>query len=194
MDSHFLAYMYRLRYIERWSLMRNVVKENVAEHSFHVAMLAHMLCTIANTIYDRGVPTDRIVSMALFHDATEVFTGDIPTPVKHHNPKILANFREIEQLAGERLLDMIPEPLRGEYSALIQAKGAQDAELRRYVKAADLLDAYLKCVTELSAGNREFATARKQIEASIQELAMPELDYFLQHMAPSLEKTLDELE
>lgn len=186
--------MYRLRYIERWSLMRNVVKENVAEHSFHVAMLAHMLCTIANTIYDRGVPTDRIVSMALFHDATEVFTGDIPTPVKHHNPKILANFREIEQLAGERLLDMIPEPLRGEYSALIQAKDSQDAELRRYVKGADLLDAYLKCVTELSAGNREFATARKQIEASIQELAMPELDYFLQHMAPSLEKTLDELE
>lgn len=193
MDSHFFAYMYRLRYIERWSLMRNVVKENVAEHSFHVAVLTHVLCTIANEEFGKQVPTDKIVSMALFHDATEVFTGDIPTPVKHHNPKILSNFREIEHLAAERLLDMIPEPLRTVYDPLINTKKADDYELKKYVKAADLLDAYLKCVTELSAGNREFATAQKQIEESMRNLAMPELDYFLKHMAPSLEKTLDEL-
>ncbi|UUZ93349.1 5'-deoxynucleotidase [Paenibacillus sp. P25] len=194
MESHFFAYMYRLRYIERWSLMRNVVKENVAEHSFHVALLTHVLCTIANEVYGRSVPTDRIVSMALFHDATEVFTGDIPTPVKHHNPKILSNFREIEHLAAERSLDMIPDSLRGAYETLINTKLPQDAELKKYLKGADLLDAYLKCVTELSAGNREFATAKKQIEASIEELNMPEVTYFLQHLAPSLEKTLDELE
>ncbi|SDC09425.1 5'-deoxynucleotidase [Paenibacillus sp. UNCCL117] len=194
MNSHFFAYMYRLRYIERWSLMRNVMKENVAEHSFHVAMLTHALCTIANTVFERSVPTDRIVSMALFHDATEVFTGDIPTPVKHHNPKILSNFREIEQLAAERLLDMIPEPLRQVYDPLIDAKkNDQDAAFKVYLKAADLLDAYLKCVTELSAGNREFATAKKQIEESMAELALPELNYFLEHMAPSFEKTVDEL-
>lgn len=96
MKSHFFAYMYRLRYIERWSLMRNVVKENVAEHSYHVAMLTHSLCTIANEVFDKEVETDKAVSMALFHDATEVFTGDIPTPVKHHNQDILSNFREIE--------------------------------------------------------------------------------------------------
>ncbi|MFB0842618.1 5'-deoxynucleotidase [Paenibacillus oleatilyticus] len=193
MESHFLAYLYRLRYIERWSLMRNVLKENVAEHSFHVSILTHVLCTIANEVYGKQVPTERAVSMALFHDATEVFTGDIPTPVKHHNPKILSNFREIEQLAAERLLDMIPEPLRHVYDPLIVAKKDADPELKKYVKGADLLDAYLKCVSELSAGNREFATAKKQIEQSIEEMNMPELDYFLQHLAPSLEKTLDEL-
>jgi len=195
MDSHFFAYMYRLRYIERWSLMRNIVKENVAEHSFHVALLTHVLCTIANVEFNRQVPTDRIVSMALFHDATEVFTGDIPTPVKHHNPKILSNFRDIEQMAAERLLDMIPPKLREAYAPLIDAKspGMLEPELKKYVKAADLLDAYLKCVTELSAGNKEFGSAKKQIEQSIQKLNMPEVDYFLQHMAPSLEKTLDEL-
>lgn len=193
MDSHFFAYMYRLRYIERWSLMRNIVKENVAEHSFHVAILTHVLCTIANEVFERQVPTDRVVSMALFHDATEVFTGDIPTPVKHHNPKILSNFREIEHLAAERLLDMVPEPLRSVYEPIIGMKTAADAELKKYVKAADLLDAYLKCVTELSAGNREFAMAKKQIEASMEALNMQEIHYFLHHMAPSLEKTLDEL-
>lgn len=194
MDSHFFAYMYRLRYIERWSLMRNVVKENVAEHSFHVALLTHVLCTIANEEFNRNIPTDRIVSMALFHDATEVFTGDIPTPVKHHNPKILSNFRDIEQMAAERLLDMIPPKLKPIYEPLIDTKSAGlDPELKRYVKAADLLDAYLKCVTELSAGNKEFGSAKKQIEHTIQEMNMPEMDYFLKHMAPSLEKTLDEL-
>ncbi|MFH5185644.1 5'-deoxynucleotidase [Paenibacillus sp. TAB 01] len=194
MDSHFFAYMYRLRYIERWSLMRNTVKENVAEHSFHVAILTHVLCTIANEVYGRQVPTDRIVSMALFHDATEVFTGDIPTPVKHHNPKILSNFREIEQLAAERLLDMVPAKLHAVYEPLIDTKKASyEPELKKYVKAADLLDAYLKCVTELSAGNKEFGSAKKQIEQAIQELNMPEMAYFLEHLAPSLEKTLDEL-
>lgn len=193
MESHFFAYMYRLRYIERWSLMRNTVKENVAEHSFHVAILTHVLCTIGNEIFERQVPTDRVVSMALFHDATEVFTGDIPTPVKHHNAKILSNFREIEHLAAERLLDMVPEPLRDVYNPLIGMKTEADAELKKYVKAADLLDAYLKCVTELSAGNREFAMAKKQIEQTMEALSMPEIHYFLKHMAPSLEKTLDEL-
>lgn len=192
--NHFFAYMYRLRYIKRWSLMRNVVEENVAEHSYHVALLTHVLCSIANEIYGRGVDTGAAVALALFHDASEAITGDIPTPVKHHNPGIVSSFREIEKLAADRLTGMVPEPLRDLYAPLIAGKsGGGGGELAKLVKAADLLDAYLKCTTELSTGNREFAVAKKQIEAKIAALALPEVDYFLEHLAPSVEKTLDEL-
>lgn len=193
MDSHFYAYMYRLRYIKRWSLMRNTVKENVAEHSFQVALLTHAICSIANEVFGRQVATEQAVVLALFHDATEVFTGDIPTPVKHHSTGMLTNFREIEQLASNRLLEMVPDKLKDVYRPLVTGKHDLQHELRRYVKAADLLDAYLKCVTELSAGNREFAAAKTQILESIRKMNMPEVDYFLQHFAPSFEKALDEL-
>lgn len=209
MESHFFAYLYRLRYIERWSLMRNVTKENVAEHSYHVSILTHALCSIANQVYDKQINTEKAVSYALFHDATEMFTGDIPTPVKHHNPEILQNFRVIEQQAAQRLISMVPEALQAVYRPLIESKqetarGAQiveetsledkeNAELRKYVKAADLLDAYLKCSSELSAGNQEFATAKRQIEASIKKLEMEETEYFLSHMTPSFNKSLDEM-
>ncbi|OPA80898.1 5'-deoxynucleotidase [Paenibacillus selenitireducens] len=193
MEKHFSAYMYRLRYIERWSLMRNVMPENVAEHSFHVALLTHMLCTIGNIEFGRHVDTNHAITLALFHDATEVFTGDIPTPVKHHNPRILANFREIESIASERLVSMVPPSLLAAYSPLLDSKSSEHPELHKYVKAADLLDAYLKCVTELTAGNREFAEAKKQTIAKLQAFDMPEVEYFLQYLAPSFEKTLDEL-
>ncbi|AZN42701.1 5'-deoxynucleotidase [Paenibacillus albus] len=196
MDSPFIAYMYRLRYIERWSLMRNTTRENVAEHSYHVGLLAHMLCEIGNAVFGRSLNADRAVTMALFHDATEVFTGDIPTPVKHHNPKMLANFREIEALAAERLLSMVPEPLQSAYAPLVMgspAAGSEQADLLAMVKAADLLDAYMKCLSELSSGNREFAVAKGQIELKLTGLQMPEVDWFLTHMADSFSKTLDEL-
>jgi 5'-deoxynucleotidase len=192
MNSDFFAYLYRLRYIDRWSLMRNVVKENVAEHSYHVAILTHVLCTIANEVYKQEVQVHEAVTMALFHDVTEVFTGDIPTPVKHQNSDILSSFRKIEELAADKLFQMIPPELQTSYKPLISGK-SENTELKRYVKAADLLDAYLKCLTELSAGNREFGTAKKQIEQAIQGMDMPEVKYFLTHLAPSLEKTLDEL-
>src|SRR5690606_16839829 len=149
MESHFVAYMYRLRYIERWSLMRNTMRENVAEHSYHVGLLAHMLCEIGNKLFGKQLNADRAAAMALFHDATEVFTGDLPTPVKHHNPKMLASFREIEAMAAERLLGMVPEPLQEAYAPLLvgktwkQAGGGNPAadgsgdsdELARYLKA-----------------------------------------------------------
>ena len=124
MESHFIAYLYRLRYIERWSLMRNTTRENVAEHSYHVALLAHMLCEIGNRLFGRSLNADRATTMALFHDVTEVFTGDIPTPVKHHNPKMLANFREIEAMAAERLLSMAPPELKEAYAPLIHGHDA----------------------------------------------------------------------
>lgn len=191
MESHLLANLYRLRYIERWSLMRNVMKENVAEHSFHVSLLTHCLCSIANVVFNKEVNTDRAVTLSLFHDVTEVFTGDIPTPVKHHNRDILKNFRDIEELAAEKLTSQAPEELKDVYKDVIQKQ--DDDELSRYIKAADLLDAYLKCVTELSAGNREFVVAKKQIEEKMNSLNMPEVGYFLTHLAPSFEKTLDEI-
>jgi 5'-deoxynucleotidase len=252
MESHFIAYMYRLRYIERWSLMRNTTRENVAEHSYHVALLAHMLCEIGNRIFGRSLNSDRAASMALFHDATEVFTGDIPTPVKHHNPRMLANFRELEAMAAERLLGMVPPALKAAYAPLVSAAPAApvsaamapppdasgiarddapdspaevpgaaasepapatepgaasglvldaeapsmdetDRELMKMLKAADLLDAYIKCLSELSSGNREFAVAKGQTEQALALLKMPEIDWFLAHMAPSFSKTLDEL-
>lgn len=197
MDSHFFAYMYRLKYIERWSLMRNTTKENVAEHTFHVALLAHMLCEIGNRIYGKSYNADRAVTIALFHDATEVFTGDIPTPVKHHNPKMLASFREIEAMAAERLLGMVPSPLQPAYESLLgmqsDADDGHDKQLRHIVKAADLLDAYLKCLSELSAGNREFLVAKGQTELALAKLNMQEVEWFLAHLAPSLGMTLDEL-
>ncbi|WP_166244644.1 5'-deoxynucleotidase [Paenibacillus turpanensis] len=192
MSSHFYAYMFRLRYIERWSLMRNTMKENVAEHSYHVALLTHALCTIGNELFGKSIPTERVVTMSLFHDATEVFTGDIPTPVKHQNDEILKNFRHIEGLAAERLLRMVPSELQQVYEPLIAGSPEPDP-YKMYVKAADLLDAYLKCSMELSAGNREFARAKKQIEESVQALQMEELNWFIEHLAPSFEKTLDEL-
>ncbi|WP_239618312.1 5'-deoxynucleotidase [Cohnella mopanensis] len=192
MANHFLAYLYRLQYIERWSLMRNTTPENVAEHSYHVALIAHALGSIAREIFKRDINPDEAVTYALFHDATEVFTGDIPTPVKHHNPRILANFREIEALAADRLLATVPTELQETYRPLLARKPA-NPELAQLLKAADLLDAYLKCISEMSAGNREFATARRQSEEKLRKLDMPEVEWFLTHLAPGFERTIDEL-
>ncbi len=188
----FFAYLYRLRFIQRWSLMRNAVPESVAEHSFQVALLAHALCAIGNTVFGRDVPAERVVTLALFHDAEEVITGDIPTPVKHHNADILRSLRQIEALASERLLGMVPKVLAATYRPLLHGPD-RDPELLRWVKAADKLDAYLKCATEVAVGNREFIVAKRQLADALRELAMPEVDYFLEHFAPSFDKTLDEL-
>lgn len=195
---HFSAYMYRLRSIKRWSLMRSTATENVAEHSFHVALLTHLLCEIGNSLYGRSLNSDRAATLALFHDATEVFTGDIPTPVKHHNPRLLSSFREMEEIAAERLLSMVPSELKPTYGALLSPnhhanRKTGDDELLKYVKAADSLDAYLKCAWELTSGNREFAVAKEQLLDKLQRLSLPEIDYFLEHLAPSFDMTLDEL-
>lgn len=198
MSYHFSAYMYRLRSIHRWSLMRSTSTENVAEHSYHVALLSHMLCEIGNALYERTLNAERAATIALFHDATEVFTGDIPTPVKHHNPKLLHSFREMERIAAERLISMVPAELNETYQPLLfpgntDTSPAGDAELLTYVKAADTLDAYLKCAWELTSGNREFAIAKEQLLQKLQSLNLPEVTYFLEHLAPGFEMTLDEL-
>jgi 5'-deoxynucleotidase len=190
-NGHFYAYLYRLRLIQRWVLMRSAVPENVAEHSFQVALLTHALCTIAESVFAKAVDTGTAVILALFHDAEEVMTGDIPSPVKHHDPGMLRSIREIESLAANELLGMVPQALVDAYRPLIG--GAGHPELTPWVKAADTLDAYLKCVTEDAAGNHEFAAAERQLEAKARSLGMPEVDYFLEHFAPSFRKSLDEL-
>jgi 5'-deoxynucleotidase len=191
MDSYnFPAFLYRMKNIYRWSLMRNTEHESVALHSYYVSIWTHMLCSVANEIYKKAVPTDQIVSMALFHDATEVFVGDIAQPVKHSSPQILEHFREIERSAATTLMGMLPLELQSVYRPLILE---HDPELYKFVKGGDLLDAYLKCVSELNAGNAEFSFAKKQILESLRKLEMPEVDYFLIHMAPAFEKTIDEL-
>ncbi|GIO69270.1 5'-deoxynucleotidase [Paenibacillus sp. FSL M7-1455] len=195
MDFPMTAYLYRLQYIRRWSLMRNTRTENVAEHSFHVSLLTHLLCLIGNTYFGRNLNADRAATLALYHDAVEVFTGDIATPVKHNNPQLLASFREMESIAAQRLAAMAPPELQGEYAALFR-QDSGDEEQRRllgYVKAADSLDAYLKCALEVASGNREFAVAKEQTLAKIKQLQLPEADYFLEHMAPSFDMSLDEL-
>jgi 5'-deoxynucleotidase len=191
MDNyHFPAFLYRMKNIYRWSLMRNTEHESVAVHSYYVSIWTHLLCTVANEIYHKAVPTDQIVAMALFHDATEVFVGDIAQPVKHSSAEILEHFREIERSAASRLMGMLPEEMHAVYRPLILE---HDPILYKYVKGGDLLDAYLKCVSELNAGNKEFSYAKKQILDSLNKLEMPEVEYFLIHMAPAFEKTIDEL-
>jgi 5'-deoxynucleotidase len=190
--NHFFAYLYRLRFIRRWSLMRNTEPENVAEHSYYVALLTHALGTIARDLFHRRIDVDRAVTLALFHDVSEVITGDIPTPVKHHNSDIVAGLREVERLAGDQLLRMAPAELLPSYHPLLRPR-QEDAELWRWVKAADKLAAYLKCAAEVAAGNREFVVAKRQLKGIVRGLEMPEVDYFLENLAPSFERTLDEL-
>ena len=192
MSSHFFAYLYRLRFIQRWVLMRSAVGESVAEHTFQVALLTHALCTIAREVFGKQVDAGGAVILALFHDAEEVMTGDIPSPVKHHNPRMLRSIREIESLASEQLLAMVPEPLASAYRPVIRA-AERDPDLICWVKAADTLDAYLKCAMELAVGNREFAVAKRQLEDKARGMGMPEVDYFLDSFAPSFEQTLDEI-
>lgn len=191
--SHFFAHVFRLRYIQRWPLMRNAVIEDTAQHTFQVAVLTHALGTIGRDVFGKDIDVGRAVTLALFHDVEEVLTGDIAAPIKHHDEAVLQALRQIEGLAAERLLGMVPEPLLPTYQTLI-GEADRDAELMRWVKAADTLDALLKCRVELAVGNREFAVARRQLEEKVHALGMPEVDYFLEHFGASFERTLDELE
>ncbi|HEX2035524.1 MAG TPA: 5'-deoxynucleotidase [Chloroflexota bacterium] len=195
-QSHFFAHLFRLRYIQRWPLMRNALPEDAAQHSFHVAVLTHALCTIAREVFGKALTEEdvgRAVLMALFHDAEEVITGDIAAPVKHHDAAILQAMRQIEALAAERLLAMVPRSLLPTYRPLI-GQTERDARLMAWVKAADTLDALLKCRLELAVGNRDFAVAHQQLQEKVRGLAMPEVEYFLQHFGQSFERTLDELQ
>ena len=191
MKSHFFAYIARMRYIMRWALMRNTSSENVQEHSHMTAVLAHALAVIRNKVYGGAVDAGAVAAAALYHDATEIITGDMPTPVKYYNPEIKASYKKVESIACDRLVSMLPEELRDEYDALLRC---EDEEIRLLVKAADKLSAYIKCVEELKAGNSEFARAARQTRDALDAMNLPELQYFMDHCMDSFSMTLDELE
>ena len=178
-----------MKNINRWALMRNSSAENVQEHSHMVAVLAHGLAVISREVFGKDADPDKAASAALFHDATEIITGDMPTPVKYYSASINAAYREIEHLAEENLLATLPKEMRGEYEKVMRC----DENTKRYVKAADTLAAYIKCVEELRAGNKEFVLAERQTREKLEKMNMPEVDYFMEHFMPSFELTLDEL-
>ena len=193
MNSSFFAMMDRMKYIDRWALMRNSREENVGEHSLSVAMLAHALCLLGNRRLGKKLDADRAAVIALYHDATEIITGDMPTPVKYFDEEIRTAYRRIEEDAAEKLLSRLPEDLRGEYRTYLLPDADTDAYLLRLVKAADKLSALIKCLEEEKAGNREFAQAEKATRKILEEMGMPEVDIFLQEFLPSYSCTLDEL-
>ncbi len=191
MNHSFFAYIFRMRYIARWALMRNTRTENVEEHSYEAAVLAHALAVIGRDVFHKDLDPDKIAVAALFHDAPEIITGDMPTPIKYYNPGIKTAYRQVEAVAQDKLLSMLPEELAPAYEPLVRESGS---EVRRYVKAADKLSAYIKCVEELKAGNAEFKKAAEQTMAALRGMEMEELEYFIEKFLPAFALTLDELQ
>lgn len=190
--SHFFAHLARMKLIYRWPLMRNVQKENISEHSLQVAMVAHALALIENRKFGGTLNPEQAALLALYHDATEVLTGDLPTPIKYHNPAIATEYKKIEKLAEQRLLDLLPAEFVEDYRPLIDSDH-QDPELTRVVKAADTLCAYSKCLEELAAGNKEFVVAKRRLETILESRMTPAVRYFLDVFIHSFSLTLDEI-
>ncbi len=193
MSSHFYALMSRMRNIRRWGLMANSFEENIQEHSLMTAMLAHGLALLRRDVFGGQADPEGIALRAMYHDASEIFTGDLPTPVKYDNPTISGAYKQVEQVALERLLERLPETLRPSYEPVLLPE-RWDGTTRELIHAADKLSAYLKCVEELRAGNGEFRKAAEQTRAALEKMALPEVDYFLREFAPSFALTLDEQE
>lgn len=191
-DEHnFFALISRMKYIDRWALMRNTETENIQEHSHQVAVLAHALALIANQRFGAQLDPGRVAVAALYHDATEIITGDMPTPVKYYNSTLRDSYKQVEAAAADRLLSMLPPELRPEFEPYLRES---DPEIHAYVKAADKLSAYLKCVEEVKAGNSEFRLAKEQTWAALMDKPFPALQYFIDQFLPSFELTLDELQ
>ena len=190
MKSHFFAYVSRMRFIQRWALMRNTAPENVQEHSHQVAVLAHALAVIRNEKFGGTVDPGAVAVAALYHDASEILTGDMPTPIKYDNPAIRKAYKDVEAVAEGKLLAMLPEELQAVYAPILTPT---DPEVIRLVKAADKLSAYIKCVEELKAGNNEFREAAAQTRHALEGYGLPEVAHFLETFMDSFSLTLDEL-
>ena len=190
MSYPFFAYLSRLKLIRRWSLMRNTVPENDAEHSLQVAMIAHAIAVIARDRYGKQVNPEHVLSLAVYHDATEVMTGDLPTPVKYHNDELRGAYHRLEALSADRLLALLPEDLQSAFTLYMKQESGYEHTL---VKAADRISAYIKCMEEQRAGNREFDYAAENVRKSIASIDLPEVRDFLTDFLPAFDMTLDEL-
>lgn len=191
MQYRFYALISRMRYITRWGLMRNTFSENIQEHSHMVAVLAHSLALIQRDILGEAADPERCATAALFHDASEILTGDLATPIKYYNPEIKTAYKQIERVSGEKLLGMLPQELQESYRPYILE---EDAGINRIVKAADKLSAHIKCIEELKAGNAEFESAAKQTYQALVDMHLPALDWFMTHCLDSFNLNLDQLE
>ena len=193
-QSHFYAMLSRMKYINRWGLMNNTKYENISEHSQQVAVLAHCLVLIRNKRFGGSLDPERAALLAVFHDATEIITGDMPTPIKYANPAIRDIYRDVKSSAADRLLDMLPEDFKSEYRPLLTMESEGDKELIPFVKAADRFSALIKCIEEMRMGNDEFRMAKESIERSIHEMKLPEAEVFFEEFLPSFSLALDEIQ
>ncbi len=191
MQSSFFSMLSRMKHINRWGLMRNTWRETLSEHSFDVAVITYGLAVIGNTRLGQSYNCERAALLGLLHDASEIITGDLPTPVKYHNEDIKQAYKQVEQIANHTLLQMLPNDMREDYRTVLE-KQETDQPLWRLVKAADKISAYIKCIEEENAGNREFIKAKQTLSETLNGLALPEADIFIQEFLPSFEKTLDE--
>ena len=192
MDEYrFFALISRMRYITRWGLMRNTYSENIQEHSHMVAVLAHGLALIRRDILGLPAEPERCATAALYHDASEILTGDLPTPIKYFNPDIKDAYKQVEHISSTKLLDMLPQELRENFAPLLYES---DETVHDIVKAADKLSAHIKCIEELKSGNSEFESAAKQTRLALDEMNLPELDWFMAHCLEPFNKNLDQLE
>lgn len=187
--GEFLALLFRQKDINRWGLMRNIYKESLSEHCLEVAIMSHILSLIGNKKFGKAHDSNKITSAALYHDMSEILTGDLPTPVKYYNTDIKTAYKKIERVAENIMLDLLPEEVRGEYSALLDLT----AEEKAIVKAADKICAYIKCLDELSAGNKEFTAAERTIRASLDSITLEEAKYFIDNYLDAFSKPLDDI-
>lgn len=191
MDSNFFAMMARMKYINRWGLMRNTKTENIAEHSLEVAMIAHSLAVIGNTYFNRKINADHVAVIALFHDTTEIITGDMPTPIKYYAPEIRDAYKNVESIAADQLVSELPEEMRTVYRPILHEE--TDEYSLMLVKAADKMSALIKCIEEKNMGNMDFVKAEDTIFKTIKDMHLEEVDYFLDNFLPAYYKTLDEI-
>ncbi len=188
--NNFYGILARMRYIDRWGLMRNTINENIAEHSLDVAIIAHALAVIGNTYFGKKLNAEHIAMLGIMHDTTEIFTGDLPTPIKYYAPEIRDAYKKVERTAARQLLSELPEEMRPAYeSVLIE----EENEEWKYVKAADKMSAYIKCLEERDMGNTDFVKAEETIYKTLQEMHMEELDFFMKEFLPSYNETLDDI-
>ncbi len=189
---HYFAMLSRMKYIYRWGLMRNTRSENICEHSLEVALVAHALATLGNEKFGKSYHPERAAALAMLHDASEIITGDMPTPVKYHSEEIRKAYGEVEDMAVEHLVKMLPEEMRAPYRELMTMSGPEDEQLKPLIKAADRISAVIKCVEERRSGNRDFRKAEQTITKSIADMELPEADYFMKEFLPSYGLTLEE--